>query len=91
MLTCREVTRLVASDEYLELRWGRRLAVRLHLVMCRYCRRYAKQLRAIRAAAGSLWKRWSNDQSTLQRLERRIWAARGGFPPADDHATDPMN
>ncbi|MCI0657219.1 MAG: anti-sigma factor [Acidobacteria bacterium] len=83
MLTCREVTRLLASDEYLDASWGRRLAIRLHLAMCRHCRRYASQMRAIRAAASALWNSWVQDPARLDRLERRIWAARGASPPPD--------
>jgi anti-sigma factor ChrR (cupin superfamily) len=91
MLKCKEVTRLLASDEYLESRWGRRLAIRMHLVMCQHCRRYARQLRAIRNVASSLWKLSPSDRSTLEQLERRIWVAWGGFPPSGDRSTGPIN
>ncbi|MBS0418042.1 MAG: zf-HC2 domain-containing protein [Proteobacteria bacterium] len=53
MLTCREMSDL-ASD-YLEgrARWSESASARLHLMMCRHCRRYFRQLRltitAIRA------------------------------------------
>ncbi len=90
MLTCREVTRLLASDEYLDSRIGRRLAIRMHLVMCRHCRRYASQLRSIRASARELWNSWVLDRARLERLERRIWVARSGPSTADDHPTDPI-
>ncbi len=72
MLSCKEVARTVASDALDEHTWGRRLALRLHLLMCRHCRRYARQLRAIAAAARGLWPEESEDPSTLERLRRTI-------------------
>ncbi len=72
MLSCKEVTRKIASDELVESGWRERLAVRLHLLWCRHCRRYVAQLRAIGAAARNLWGPRSQDPSTLERLERQI-------------------
>ncbi len=72
MMTCREVASLIASDGLEGAWWGRRLGVRLHLLMCRHCRRYAEQLRAIGAGARKHWGRQAEDPKTLQRLERDI-------------------
>ncbi len=74
MLSCKEVTRKIARDEFREVGWRERLAVRLHLFLCRYCRRYASQLRVIGAAARELCGPCSQDPSTLERLERQILA-----------------
>ncbi len=74
MLNCKDVTRKIASDEFREAGWRERLVVRFHLFMCRHCRRYAAQLRAIGAAARDLCRPRSQDPSTLERLERQILA-----------------
>lgn len=50
MYTCLEVTRALASDEYRQARFLKKLGIRLHLAMCKYCSRYARQLRTIAAA-----------------------------------------
>ena len=55
MPKCREVAAAVASDELARRLWHQRLAIRLHLAMCRHCRRYAAQLAAIGAGARSLY------------------------------------
>jgi hypothetical protein len=85
MLSCREVARTIASEELAGAAWGKRAAVRIHLFMCRYCRRYAAQLRAIGEAARSRWGAGSADPQTLQALERRILdrtgASSGANPP----------
>ncbi len=80
MMTCREVASLIASDGLEGAWWGRRLGVRLHLLMCRHCRRYAEQLRAIGAGARKHWGRQAEDSETLQRLERDILGRSKGPP-----------
>jgi hypothetical protein len=49
--SCREATRLQseAMDRPLSLR--RRIGLRLHLVLCRWCRRYGKQIGFLRSVA----------------------------------------
>lgn len=58
MHSCREVARAVSSDELSELPLGRRLLMRWHLLMCRDCMRYSKQIEAIgRAVRGYVFER----------------------------------
>lgn len=56
MLRCREVTRLHASDELASAPWRTRLGVRLHLMLCRHCRRYVRELARIGEAARALYR-----------------------------------
>jgi len=91
MLSCKEVTRKIASEEFAEAGWRQRLGVRLHLLLCRHCRRYVAQLRAIGRAAHSLWRVRPEDEDTdvLKRLEEAILkgAPRGS---ARSHSADPV-
>ncbi len=82
MMSCREVGELVAGDGLEGAGWGQRLRVRLHLLMCRHCRRYARQLRAIGACVRERWGPEADDPATLERLERSI-LDRPPEPPAD--------
>jgi anti-sigma factor ChrR (cupin superfamily) len=68
MLTCREVSTAVASGDLARLSWRGRLGVRLHLLMCRHCRRYAAQL----AAIGNVVRRIYGDEPPLKALEESI-------------------
>lgn len=45
MLNCRKI--VTDADELLagKLGWRRHMTVKMHLLMCRYCRRYVRQLR----------------------------------------------
>lgn len=52
--TCREVARAASSDGLSELPLRRRLFVRWHLLVCRDCLRYVRQLEAIRRIARGL-------------------------------------
>ena len=54
MLRCREVTELVGADAVARAPWRTRLAVRLHLLMCRHCRAYVRSLRQLAATARRL-------------------------------------
>ncbi len=80
MVSCKEVTRKIASDEFAEAGWNERLAVRFHLLLCHSCRGYAAQLRAIGAAARNLLGSRSQDPSALERLERQILERSLGRP-----------
>ncbi len=72
MLSCKEVARLIASDELVDLGWLERILVRLHLMRCHHCRRYAAQLRAISTAALERGGFGPADLQALKRLERSI-------------------
>ena len=50
MYRCSEVVRLISTDEFASAGFLRKLGIRLHLVICRNCARYLRQLRAIRKA-----------------------------------------
>ena len=47
MLRCKEVTTMVARGDLADAGLWLRMKVRLHLMMCRHCARYAKQMRTI--------------------------------------------
>ncbi len=72
MLSCRNVTHLVATDQIEEAGWWVRLSFRLHIAMCRHCRRYVAQIKAIGEAARALAPSHPEDPETLRRLGRSI-------------------
>ena len=72
MLSCKEVSRLVSSDELASVGAVKRFKARLHLLLCRECRRYAEQLRIIGTAAREKMRTLAGDEETIARLERSI-------------------
>ena len=54
MLNCRQVTRLVSQSMDTKLRWYQSFGMRIHLLYCVWCRRYAAQLQFLRRATREL-------------------------------------
>jgi hypothetical protein len=75
MLSCQEVTRLIASEDINHAGWLKRLELRLHLMMCRHCRAYAAQLEAIGKAVRHIWGIRPYDPTSIQRLRGQILAS----------------
>jgi hypothetical protein len=48
MLSCKDVTRLISLSMDRSLPLGKRIGVRIHLLMCQFCNRYKRQLLLIR-------------------------------------------
>jgi hypothetical protein len=48
MLPCRDVTQLISESMDTSLPIGKRIGVRVHLLMCKFCSRYERQLFLIR-------------------------------------------
>ena len=72
MLNCKEVADFVASEGLSRAGLFKRALIRLHLQMCRDCRGYAEQLRAIGLAGRDRWKDNPPDAPTLKRLQNSI-------------------
>ena len=72
MLRCDEVTRLCASEDLRRAPLVKRIAVRIHLLMCRSCRRYVRELavigRAVRSLAGDEADQAERNEALLRRL-----------------------
>jgi hypothetical protein len=54
MLNCRQVTRLVSQSIDTKLRWYQWLGMRIHLLYCVWCRRYASQILFLHKACNHL-------------------------------------
>jgi len=48
MLSCKDVTKLLSESMDRSLPLGKRVGVRFHLLICRFCARYDRQLLLIR-------------------------------------------
>jgi hypothetical protein len=72
MLKCQQVEQKIGSDEIRNAGFMERLAVNLHLLMCRHCRNYAKQILAIGNAARDVFNRSAQDPDALAQLKNRI-------------------
>jgi hypothetical protein len=50
MLTCEEVTKLKSESMDSKISFRHKMSVKVHLIFCRWCRRYSNQLDSIRHA-----------------------------------------
>lgn len=87
MLTCREVTELVASGAIDDASATERALARLHMLLCGDCRRYAEELRSLQSVARDVL-RSEMDGDRLAALERRILALSHDAGPATGDAHD---
>jgi hypothetical protein len=46
--SCRRATELISKAQDAPLSWKDGVALRLHLLLCKWCRRYEKQIRILR-------------------------------------------
>jgi hypothetical protein len=69
MLSCKEVAHTVSTEDVAPVGWRERLSARFHLMMCRHCRRYAKQMEALGDAARSVFQNPPEDPSSPETPE----------------------
>lgn len=80
MKSCKDVTGLVASGRLAEAGVFERVAIRFHLLMCGYCRCYARQIERIGDHARSMCADAAplSDEARQALAERCAKAAAGG-------------
>lgn len=82
MLQCREASELLASDAWTTASWRRRVTLRLHVLMCRYCRAYERGLRRMADMARRLHRSGSVAPRRQEAVLDAVRRAAAG-PPAD--------
>ena len=64
MLSCKEVSKLASEGLDRDMTFRERLGVRLHLMMCRGCSRFLKQIRLLRKLAHSFGESAGDDPAS---------------------------
>jgi hypothetical protein len=72
MISCKSVAKLLMSDELQAQNWGKRMEVRAHLAMCKFCSRLARQLVQLRSGVRQMSDQDEADSSVEERLTRRL-------------------
>lgn len=80
MLSCREVNQ--HASDYLErqMSWRERMAVRAHLLLCSYCRRFLRQLALTRSTLQRI--QMPADETAVERIRQAIDKLPPGPPKA---------
>lgn len=86
MIRCKQVARLLTSDQLAEQIWMKRVEVKLHLWMCKYCSRLAKQIHQLKAAVQRVFGEPMEELGSPagQNLEKRVLAKLSEKPSAED-------
>ena len=61
MLNCKQTSQLVSQSLDRRLSLRERIAVRIHLLICKYCKRFSQQLFAMRLGLQRMTKSVEND------------------------------
>lgn len=69
--SCRETSRRVAQGEFDDAAFIVKIFIFLHLLYCRFCRRYLRELRAL-ARAAQHWAAGLDRPAAVEALERRL-------------------
>ncbi len=78
MMPCKAVAELLSSDRLRDERFWVRLQVKLHLRMCKYCARLARQMEQLRLAASAFGRSLDQERAGPEgedleaRLLRRL-------------------
>lgn len=75
MLPCKEIVRILSSQEEpsKQLSWSRRAELRLHLMMCKHCSRYATHLDMMRAGFKKLFAKTTEvSRAQVMHLENEV-------------------
>lgn len=62
MLNCKQASKLISQSLDRRLSWAERCQLKLHLIICTPCRRFARQLKLMAAAIHLRSKIIENDQ-----------------------------
>lgn len=63
MLTCKQASQFISQSLDRPLTLRERLALKLHLFICKYCKRFSQQLVSMRVALEAMTKMAENDNS----------------------------
>lgn len=71
MLPCKEIVRILSSDE--KIGFLRKLELKMHLAMCNHCSAYRKHLESMKNGFKNLFSKiTATDSNTVRNLESKI-------------------
>jgi Putative zinc-finger len=65
MLSCKDAAALVSESLDRRLPLGQRIALRMHLIFCRFCRRFSRQVLFLKEVAGRVKKGKAGEESPV--------------------------
>ena len=75
-LDCKQASQLISQSLDRRLAWQERLALRLHLFICKYCLRFSQQLNTLRVALHKARANIENDTNISLSSETKARIAK---------------
>ncbi len=72
MLTCKQASQLLSQSLDRQLSARERFALRLHLLICKYCKRFGQQIRILRMALKKMSASAENDENIRLPSDVRV-------------------
>lgn len=72
MISCRNVAKLLMSDQLEAQGWWKSMQVRLHLAMCKICSKLELQIQQMRKSAKNMSEQSDADPDLEERILRRL-------------------
>ena len=72
MISCKNVAKLLLSEQLQTQKWWKRMEIRLHLSMCDLCSRLSRQIEQLRAGARTMITQDEAGPELEERLIRKI-------------------
>ena len=90
MITCEEASRLISESLDRKLPMGRRIALRIHLLMCKLCPRFLQQMLFLKEASDHYKEEIEEDSSYSLSINARekIKSLLATDPEMKDHTHD---
>ena len=83
MLNCNDISKLISRSLDERLTWRQRLAVRTHLLYCKWCRRFSAQTKAMRAATAQYAGQLATKLDPRLTPEQRAQILQNLTPPTE--------
>lgn len=83
MLNCNDISKLISRSMDERLAWHQRLAIRTHLLYCKWCRRFSAQTKTLRAATAQYADRLAATFEDRLTPEQRAQILQNLNPPPD--------
>lgn len=75
MFNCREISKLVSESMDRELYWWQKTGIHFHLLMCKYCASFSKQLHElqnfVKLQQGQI-RQHKMDEQVKKRIKKRL-------------------
>ena len=83
MLNCNDISKLISRSMDERLAWHQRLAIRTHLLYCKWCRRFSAQTKTMRAVTAQYADHLAGTFEDRLTPEQRAQILQSVNPPPD--------